>query len=223
MSKMLGVIAHHLKDVSVLRRLLFAATYLPHELPNFWGVAVEFATAGKVERNTIDRDTAAALIENIQSFDARAFHTDESLLQQLIGWTPRPGKPLGLVLISPEKFCTLCGQALTIRTDRPALIVVYDDHLGPVPGSHFHKDCTNKLCTVTQYYGYYTAGKESSQVSYNTGWETLPYFVSSSLTAFSQNMLKRIDCEVVIGQLSYKQIADIFNHVHVHTHQESTE
>ena len=211
---MLGVIAHHLKDVSVLRRLLFAVTQLPRELPNFWGVAVEFATDGKVERNTIDFSTAAALLENIHSFDERAFDTDESLLQQLIGWTPSTGRPLGLVLISPEKYCALCGQALVLRKDRPATIVIYDDRLGPVPGSHFYKTCSSKLCTLTQHYGYYTTGQQPSQVLYNTAWRDLRYFVSSSLTAFSLHMLRQADYQVVIGQLSYKQIADIFNHVH---------
>ena len=140
---MLGIVAHHLKDVSVLRRLLFAATQLPRELPNFWGVAVEFATDGKVERNTIDSTTASALVENIHSFDKRAFDTDESLLHQLIGWTPSTGRPLGLVLISPEKCCTLCGQALILRKDRPATIVIYDDCIGPVWFTFLQKGVTS--------------------------------------------------------------------------------
>ena len=72
---MLGVVANHLKDVSVLRRLLFASIQLPQELPNRWGIAVEFATDGKVKRNSIDTCTAAVLVENIMSFDKRAFDT----------------------------------------------------------------------------------------------------------------------------------------------------
>lgn len=211
---MLGVVAHHLKDVSVLRRLLFAASHLPREVPNFWGYAVEFATAGKVDRSSIDTDTAAALIENIQSFDGRAFETDESLIRQLIGWTPSAGRPLGIVLISPQVDCPQCGHTLTLRKDRPSSIVVYDENLGSVPGSHFHKTCTNRLCTLTQYYGYYTTGTLTSQVFYNTDWRVHKYFVSSTLTAFSMRMLERVDSQIVIGQLSYKQIADIFNHVH---------
>ena len=35
-------------------------------------------------------------------------------------------------------------------------------------------------------------------------------------------MLKQIDSEVVIGQLSYKQIADIFNHVHAYQEDATT-
>ena len=198
----------------MLRRLLFAASNLPHEVPNFWGIVVEFATAGKVQRNSIDSDTAAALIDNVRSFDERAFESDAALVRELISWTPSMtgnSKPLGLILISPVSSCVLCGQRLTLRRDRPSSITVYDDSLGPVLGSHFHKICTNNSCKLTQYFGYYTIGSKSI---FNDNWKDLAYFVSSSLTAFSLSMLKRIDIEIIIGQLSYKQIADIFNHVH---------
>ena len=216
---MLAIVAKHLKDVSVLRRLRFAASYLP-EIPNFGGIAVEFATAGKVERNAIDADTAAAIVENIHTFDQKAFETDNVLFQQLYAWKPSVSgsgyfdKPLRMVLISPETECVLCGQPLSLRKDRPSSIVVYNDSSGPVPGTHYNKTCTSKVCTITQYYGYYTSGKATSQVFYNSNWKSLPYFISSSLTAFSMDMLKRVDREVLIGQLSYKQIADIFNHIH---------
>ena len=152
---MLGVVAKHIKDVSVLRRLLFAAKFLPRDMPNFWGAAIEFATAGKVDRNTVDPEIAAALIENIHSFDERAFDTDEALTKELISWMPSPGKPLGVVLISPETTCILCGQSLVLRKDRPTSLVIYDANFGSIPGSHFYKTCSNKLCTLTQYYGYY--------------------------------------------------------------------
>ena len=72
----------------MLRRLLFAASNLSEEVPNFWGIVVEFATAGKVQRNSIDSDTAAALLENIHSFDERAFESGACLTHELISWTP---------------------------------------------------------------------------------------------------------------------------------------
>lgn len=219
---MLSVVAKHIKDVSVLRRLLFAAKFLPRDMPNFWGVAIEFATAGKVDRSTVDPETAAALIENIHSFDERAFDTDEALTKELISWMPTPEKPLGVILISPQTTCALCGQSLVLRKDRPTSLVIYDIKFGSIPGSHYYKTCSNKLCTLTQYYGYYTTGREKSQVIYNINWGTHPYLVSSSLTAFSISMLKRMDSEVVIGQLSYKQIAEIFNHTFA-SHLNTTE
>lgn len=50
---MLGAISKYISDVSVLRRLLFAVVHLPKDLPNFWGVAVEFATKEKESRNAM--------------------------------------------------------------------------------------------------------------------------------------------------------------------------
>ena len=40
---------------------------------------------------------------------------------------------------------------------------------------------------------------------------SLPYFVSTQETGFEMSMLKRFDLELLIGQLSYKQKADIYN------------
>lgn len=37
----------HIKEVSVLRRMLFAATYLPEDVPNYWETLVSFGTVGK--------------------------------------------------------------------------------------------------------------------------------------------------------------------------------
>ena len=69
---MLEIIVDYVKDLSVLRKLLFAATWLPTDLPNKWGIAVEFATAGKVKRNAIDPTIANGIVENIEGFDACA-------------------------------------------------------------------------------------------------------------------------------------------------------
>ena len=214
---MLAIVTKYLKDVSVLRRLLFATSIFPRDLPGYWGIVVEFATAGKVQRGVIDPETIAALVENIHTFDKKAFDTDKALFDELRTWTPVTMQhsfrlPLGVVLISPKTHCDLCGQVLSLRKDRPASIVLYDNSQGSVPGTHYHKYCTSKICHLTQYYGYYTAG--SSEVCFNSDWHTLPYFMSSSLSGFSLKMLQQIDSEVLIGQLSYKQLADIFNHVH---------
>lgn len=213
---MLSISAQHMKDVSVLRRLLFAAVHLPPELPNFWSLVVEFAT---IQRNPIDPKVAESLIRNIESFDKAALSDDNSLRTELISWgsghNDLPGgKLLGVVLITKETSCILCGSKLSIRNERPAYISVYDRNIGPVPGMHYHKECTNKQCPVTQYYGYYSTGGARSRVFYNKDWMDYPYFVSLTLTAFSMSTLREVDVQLLIGQLSYQQIAEIFNQVH---------
>ena len=61
------MLAKYFKDVCVLRRLLFAVVFLSPELPMFWEVAVEFATAGEVLKLSVIPDQVKALVENIMS------------------------------------------------------------------------------------------------------------------------------------------------------------
>ena len=45
---MFAAIVKHVKNVSILRRLIFALSQLPEELPDVWNYAIEFATMGKL-------------------------------------------------------------------------------------------------------------------------------------------------------------------------------
>ena len=121
--------------------------------------------------------------------------------------------PLGVVLVSEEESCRNCGSKLYIRPDRPSSITVYDDHLGTVPGTHYTKYCRKRGCSLQQHYGYFTKG-DASEMKYNPDWSTLPYFVSTRQTALSMDMLRRLDKEILVGQISYRQRAEIYNDVH---------
>ena len=44
---MLAAVSKHIKDVSILRRLLFAVSLLPDEIPDLWRLAIEFAISHK--------------------------------------------------------------------------------------------------------------------------------------------------------------------------------
>ena len=67
---------------------------------------------------------------------------------------------------------------------------------------------------VLKYYFYHSTGGDKSKVYYDSDWATNDYFVSSSTTAYSMSLIGQVDSQILIGQLSYKQISDIFNHVH---------
>lgn len=208
---MLGVLAKYFDDVSVLRRLLFAVVFLNPELPMFCGVVVEFATAGKVTKASVSADQAKVIVENLQVLNSTPFVTDHSLQQELISLSI-PGKnPLGYILISHSDTCVSCGSKLQIRKDRHAPVTIYDSKLGTIPGAHFHKLCSRRNCNVTQHYGYYTT--KGGAVA-NSDWESYPYFASSRDTFFSVDLLKQIDAYVLIGQLSFKQQAEIYNYMH---------
>ena len=201
-------------SVSVIRRLLFAVMTLPKDLHNLWGVAVEFSTWGQEARHTLNAGTGQAFCTECAR---TGFVADKKLLQDLMEFQVPKCKPLGLILISSKSDCFLCGSKLMLRKNRPSPVVIYDDKMGTIPGSHFHKYCTNQACGLTQYYGYYTTGGISSQVIFDLEWETLPHFVSSHESVFSMDVLRRFNAEIILGQLSFKQCADVYNFVHKYT------
>lgn len=198
----------HVRKISVLRKLIFALVNLPADLPNLLDVVVQFAT--KDEEFTIPSNEIKVLLENIYELDCKAFATDNKLLQELLTFQVAERKPLGYILISPNEYCLLCNKKMLLRKDRPASITIYDDKLGTIPGSHYHKYCS---CGFTQYYGYYTT-MGSTSVYYNSNWGSLDYFMSSRETAFSINLLKQFNAQILIGQQSFKQCADVYNYLH---------
>ena len=184
---MLSSVSKVVKDLSVLRRLLFAVSQLPNDLPNYWNIAVQFATCGKQAYLTPDQ--AKMLVENLQELDAKAFDTDRELLQQLMEFQVSVSKPpIRMILISSNKECLLCGSELQLRKDRFAPLVLYDDVMGTISASHYHKYCTNQGCGLTQYYGYHTI---DGSVYFDSNWEQLPFFVSSRESGFSLSLMKR--------------------------------
>ena len=192
---MLAAVSKHIKDVSILRRLLFAVSQLPDELPDVWRLAVEFATRHK-KGSIKDEATVKLIMENLEEIDPMAFKSDNNLFLELLS-SPMDN-PLGVALISPVKECILCGNTLHLRRDRPSVITIYDDRVGTIPGTHFHKNCKSRSCGCTQYYGYYTK-KGSTQVFFNADWKLMSYFVSSRETAFSTTLMKRFEAEVLLG------------------------
>lgn len=149
-----------ISDVSVLRRILFAVAHLPSDCPQLWEIAIHFGTKQKGSRNHITPSQAHILFENLRELNSEAFANDQSLLQELSQhqFPPSSSHSLGIVLISPRTECCKCQTPLSLRSDRPSRIVIYDDRLGTLPGTHYHKYCRKPRCQVHQYYGYHTRG-----------------------------------------------------------------
>ena len=188
--KMFGLLSQQFTELSAVRRLIFALVHLPEDLPNLWEIAISFSTG---KQSSVSSSDIKLLIENLKEIDAAAFTKDDELLQELMSLpSVISSKPLGLVFLSKISSCPLCNKSMLIRKDRPARLVVYDDKLGSVPGSHYHRYCPNGECGYTQYYGYHTKGG-SNEVLYDYNWKSLPYFLSSRETAFSMYLLHQID------------------------------
>ena len=135
-------------------------------------------------------------MQNLHELNEEAFVTDKHLHKEIVNLV-LPGKPLGIVLISPNNFCLLCKSKLILRKDHYAAVVIYDN---VIPGSHFHKYCSNPSCSFVQYFGYYSY---DTKVFYNSDWKDLTYFISSRETAFSLQFLKQLDADIFIGQISF--------------------
>ena len=73
----------HIKDVSVFRRMLFGATFLPEDLPNFWEVIVKFGTQGRHTEGINVKETKL-LFQNMKELDCTAFATDQELFSELV-------------------------------------------------------------------------------------------------------------------------------------------
>ena len=110
--------------------------------------------------------------------------------------------PLSLVLVSPNKSCQVYGEQLLIGKDRPSTLVIYDHVLGSIP---------EHIVIVTAP----IEGAILSSIMAIMSMEVHTMcFMSTTETAFSTELLHKINGEVLIGQLSFKQCADLYNYFH---------
>lgn len=212
-----SLLSQSIKDASVLRRLEFAASFYPKSMPKYWENLVLFSTKDKEDRNSITPELAHQIIENLDIVDSRCFASDVELTKEIVTMKKvGSDAPLGVVLISDKESCQNCGSKLYLRSDRTSKVTIYDDRMGTLPGTHFTKYCRKRGCSFQQHYGYYCQG-DTTDMRYNHDWSSLPFFLSTRETAVSMDMLYRLDKEILIGQVSYNQRADIFNDIHGYT------
>ena len=202
-------------DTSVSRRLSFAAATLHRDTPRYWELITEFGFRNTPGSTTPPCSEVKVLLENVQYLEEEAFQSDSLLMNELLQYEGFHKKPLGIVLLSANNKCKLCEGSLLVRADRPSFPVVYSNDFGTVNSTHFRKYCQNnwKGCQFTQHYGFYMIGNES-QVFYEKNLLDLPYFFPSHMTAFATKLLLGLTAELLLGQISYQQRADIYNYIH---------
>ena len=150
----------------------------------------------------------------MQVLSSESFVSDAKLTHELIEMEcPVTKQPLGISLVPDQIKCHSCGGKLLLRKDRPSKMTLYTESLGTVPATHFHKYCQNfrKGCKFVQFYGYYRS--DDGKLYYDDYWNSLPYFLSTQETGFEMAMLKQFDIELLIGQMPYKQKADIIYNI----------
>ena len=152
------------------------------------------------------------MVENLQLLNDKAFCTDAEMIAEIHAFSPVGSSiPLGIVLVSSCTECQKCDGKLLIRGDRASHLVVYTETFGTVIGTHYHKYCNQLRCNYRQYYGYHKFG-DQLVVYYDSDWAKLEYFVSTSETAIEMRILRKFDAELLLGHVSYKQKADIYNY-----------
>ena len=140
-------------DLSVLRRILFAAVHLPPEMPKYWEAIAQFS-------KKVGASQVKTLVENIRFLNEATFATDKELLSELYACKTADSGPFGLILVSPKKMCGECGAQLLLRADRPSTLAVYTDSMGTVPATHYRKICSKfrSGCKFVQHYGFHCKG-----------------------------------------------------------------
>ena len=213
-----------LKDISVIYRMCFAARSLSSDSPNYWSLVSKFAVEGK-EKHSLSPDEARIFVENMHILHSDIFDTEEKLTRNLIKLPKNdPCQPerIGFVLVSLTENCPSCQVHLYTRQDRAASAVIYHHNLGTIPAIHYTKYCRKKGCSYQQHYGYHS-NADSNGIIYDSDCLSLPYFMSSRETAFDMELLNRFDVNILIGQISYRQAADIYNYYHGYESQGSKE
>jgi len=194
--------------------MLFSASFLPKAYPFYWKAVSRFATLETtVEDTKINEDVCRLLMENIEVLSPSAFVSEDSLTQEIVHMklSSADNHPIGIVLISSTTCCLTCNSALKTRADRPSHLTLYTSQLGTINATHYHKLCSNRLCKTVQHYGYRTM-TGTNNLFYDDSYLSLPYFVASQETAFEITFLSMFDAELLIGQVSYSQKAEIYNY-----------
>jgi hypothetical protein len=199
------------KDVGVLKRLMFATAYIPRDIPHYWEIIARFGCLHSSDKLT--PQSVCTAMETLQFVNPSAFCMDMELTREIINLECEQDKQVfGVPLVPKPTICQFCGSKLLLRGDRPSRITLYTSNLGTIPGTHYHKYCSKYRsgCKFVQYYGYSKSGSDG-YAKYDGEWTSLPYFISSQETGFELALLKNFDAELLIGQITYKQKADIYN------------
>lgn len=81
---LLGEAAKVVSDTSVLRRLLFAASTLHQDIPEYWNVVTKFATKKSTLCTDLRPEQTRLIADNIMFTDPEVIATDLELYKELV-------------------------------------------------------------------------------------------------------------------------------------------
>ena len=122
----------YIRSASVLRRFLFAATFLPARYPNYIDTICRFAV-WQTEHPPLDTGIAKVLLDNLKLLDNTALMKDCELTKQIVDVHCVSGKQTGVVLVPEQDTCSGCGTTLLLRSERPSRLALYTETMGALP------------------------------------------------------------------------------------------
>lgn len=155
------VVRTKIRDVAMLRRLLFATAYIPKEVPGYWEIVAEFGCPLSSDGFSLSPESARVAMETLEMLDGNAFCMEADLVRELVDMEYGPNKqPFGIPLVPKQQKCLLCGSKLLLKNNRTSRLILYTSDLGTVPATHYHKYCSRyrQGCKYVQYYGYSKSG-----------------------------------------------------------------
>ena len=166
------------KNASAQRRMVFATSYLPLDIPGYWTIVASFANQVVSDKSRVSPESAKVAMEKCKYSTMRHL-LRTALTEQLIAMEYSVTKELlGVPLVPTQTKCSFCGGKLLLRGDRPSRMTLYTESMGTVSATHFHKyHNSRKGCHFIQFYGYSKSGTGS--MHYDANWMMLPYFISS--------------------------------------------
>ena len=106
----MDILVEKVSDVAVIRRILFAAAFLPHDYPYYWKIIASFAFRASKVSKPLDPDEVKVLIENIQVLQSAAFIQEKNFVEELILSDDAAMQPIGVILISSKQHALSVGE-----------------------------------------------------------------------------------------------------------------
>ena len=101
-------------DISAVGRLSFAAATLHRDTPGYWDLVCGFGFINLPACPKPSSDKVKVFLENVKYLEDNAFASDVNLSKELMEQKGFLGRPLGIVLISSNNKCGLCGGSLLV-------------------------------------------------------------------------------------------------------------
>lgn len=215
---MLGQLLKNFSDYGVVKRAIFFVNAVPKVVPDFGDKLSKFVSRGKKRKFSSERasegdgDALVTLSSNLTTLFPDTKKGEQELWRELHDHSLEENEhALGAILVSGKTQCRLCAKPLHVKASRISEVVVYDDVKGTFLETKIPKVCCNKACKFTQHYGYYTVGNDKC---FDEDWFDNEFLLSSARTAFSMDLLKKLEIEILIAKMSFKEKAEIYNAVH---------